>query len=341
MSGAERRATLAAVAREAGVSVPTVSKVVNGRTDVAPQTRARISALLASHGYVGRATAAPTGVRTVDLVFDAMETPNNLKILKGALAAAAAEDVDVVVGLVPEDPRGAAWARRTASAHREGIVLVTSSITSKQWQHFVERGIPIVTIDPVDVPSPEIPSVGATNFHGGMEATAHLTGLGHRRVGFIEGPPERGVSIARLHGYQAALSRAGIAPDPELVRAGPFTFDAGFTAAADLLSRPDRPTALFACNDTLALGAIEAARTLGLRIPEDVSVVGFDDMPVSQWSAPPLTTVRQPFAEMGSVAMRRLLRLAGGAPLDSPRVELAAELIIRKSTGRNLESFEH
>jgi LacI family transcriptional regulator len=331
---AERRATLAAVAREAGVSVPTVSKVVNGRTDVAPDTRARISALLTRHGYVGRGQSPRAGVRTVDLVFDAMETPNNLKILKGAIDAAAAEDVDVVVGLVPEDPRGAAWARRTASAHREGIVLVTSSITSKQWQHFVERGIPIVTIDPVDVPSAEIPSVGATNFQGGMAAVAHLTGLGHRRIGFIEGPPERGVSIARLHGYQAALTTAGLVGDPGLVRAGPFTFSAAFTAAADLLSRPDRPTALFACNDTLALGAIEAARTLSLRIPEDVSIVGFDDMPVSQWSAPPLTTVRQPFAEMGRVAMRRLLRLSAGGQLDSQRVELATELIIRKSTSK-------
>ncbi|MFF5085374.1 LacI family DNA-binding transcriptional regulator [Actinoplanes sp. NPDC000266] len=326
MSGDQRRATLAAVAREAGVSVPTVSKVVNGRTDVAPETRARIAALLTRHGYVGRAqTAAAAGVRTVDLVFDGMETPNNLKILKGALSAAAEEDVDVVVGLAPARPQG---------AHREGIVLVTSSITAAQWQHFSKRGIPIVTIDPHDVPSAEVPSVGATNFQGGMEATAHLTGLGHRRVGFIEGPPERGVSIARLHGYQAALSQAGVAHDPGLVRAGPFTFDAAFTAGISLLTSENRPTAIFACNDTLALGAMEAARTLGLRIPEDVSVVGFDDMPVTQWSAPPLTTVRQPFAEMGRVAMRRLLRLAAGESLDSPRVELATELIVRKSTSK-------
>ncbi|SNY60904.1 LacI family DNA-binding transcriptional regulator [Paractinoplanes atraurantiacus] len=326
MSGDQRRATLAAVAREAGVSVPTVSKVVNGRTDVAPETRARIAALLTRHGYVGRAqAAAPAGVRTVDLVFDGMETPNNLKILKGAIGAAAEEDVDVVVGLAPARPQ---------SAHREGIVLVTSSITSEQWQHFTERGIPIVTIDPHDVPSAEVPSVGATNFQGGMEATSHLTGLGHRRIAFIEGPPERGVSIARLHGYQAALSQAGVAYDPELVKAGPFTFDAAFTAGIALLTSENRPTAIFACNDTLALGAMEAARTLGLRIPSDVSVVGFDDMPVTQWSAPPLTTVRQPFTEMGRVAMRRLLRLAAGEPLDSPRIELATELIVRKSTSK-------
>ncbi|MEU8817403.1 substrate-binding domain-containing protein [Actinoplanes sp. NPDC048796] len=325
MSTDQQRATLAAVAREARVSLSTVSKVVNERTDVAPETRARVAALLKRHGYVRRQQAAPAGVRSVDLVFDGMETPNNLKILKGAIDAAAEENVDVVVGLAPARPH---------SAHRAGIVLVTSSITAEQWQHFTRRGVPIVTIDPHDVPSAEVPSVGATNFQGGMEATAHLTGLGHRRIAFIEGPPERGVSIARLHGYRAALSQAGVEHDPGLVQAGPFTFDAGFAAGTALLSSANRPTAIFACNDTLALGAMEAARTLGLRIPSDVSVIGFDDMPVTQWSAPPLTTVRQPFSQMGRVAMRRLLRLAAGERLESPRIELATELIVRKSTSK-------
>jgi LacI family transcriptional regulator len=329
----ERRATLAAVAREAGVSVPTVSKVVNGRTDVAPETRTRIGVLLAQHGYVARGPGGSQPVaRTVDLVFDAMETPNNLEIIRGAIEAASAEQVDVVVGLVPDDPLGAGWARRTANAHREGVVLVTSTVTSQQWRHFSDQDIPIVTIDPVNIPSPEIPSVGATNFNGGMEATGHLIGLGHRRIGFVEGPPEAMVSIARRHGYHAALSRAGLALEPELIRPGPFTFDAGFTAAAELLALTERPTALFAANDAQALGAIEAARTLGLRVPEDVSVVGFDDMTASRWSAPPLTTVRQPLAEMGRVAMQRLLRLVAGEQLTSPRIELATQLVIRKST---------
>jgi LacI family transcriptional regulator len=327
------RATLAAVARAAGVSVPTVSKVLNGRTDVAADTRARIEALLQQHGYVARGLGGTQStVRTVDLVFDAMQTPNNLEIVRGALEAAAADDVDVVVGIAPDDPLGAAWARRMAAAQREGLILVTSSINPQQWRHFAEQGIPVVTIDPVNVPSAEVPSVGATNFSGGMEATGHLLDLGHRRVGFVEGPPEAMVSIARLHGYHAALSQRGLVADAGLMRAGPFTFDAGFAAAEQLLARADRPTALFASNDLQALGAIEAARTLGLLVPEDVSVVGFDDMPAAQWSAPPLTTVRQPFAEMGRVAMRRLLRRIAGEELTSPRVELATQLILRKST---------
>ncbi|MFI5896742.1 LacI family DNA-binding transcriptional regulator [Actinoplanes sp. NPDC051513] len=328
-----QRATLSAVAREAGVSVPTVSKVVNGRTDVAPETRARIETLLVRHGYVARgAGGAQPAARTVDLVFDAMHTPNNVEMLRGALEAAASEDVDVVVGIVPDDPLGASWARRMAAAHREGMILVTSSINSQQWRHFAEQHIPIVTIDPVNLPGPDVPSVGATNFNGGMAATGHLLELGHRRIGFVEGPPGAMMSLARLHGHHAALSRAGLASDPGLIAPGGFSFDGGFAAATRLLESPGRPTALFASNDSQAFGALEAARTLGLRVPQDVSVIGFDDTPAARWSAPPLTTVRQPFAEMGRVAMRRLLRLVAGEELTSPRVELATDLVVRKST---------
>lgn len=157
MTGASaRRATLAAVASAAGVSVPTVSKVVNGRTDVAPETRARIGALLAQHGYIARGPGgAQSAVRTVDLTFDAMRTPNNLAIIRGAIEAASAEDVDVVVGLVPNDPLGAEWARRVATGQREGMILVTSKINDQQWRQFLEKNIPVVTIDPVNIPSPD------------------------------------------------------------------------------------------------------------------------------------------------------------------------------------------
>src|SRR4051812_16575060 len=158
-----QRATLSAIAKEAGVSVPTVSKVVNGRTDVAPETRSRIETLLVSHGYVARgAGGVQPATRAVALVFDAMQTTNNLEILRGALEAASAESIDVVVDVVPDDPLGAAWAGQMAAARREGMILVTSSINSQQWRHFVEQQIRIVTIDPVNLPSADLPSVGAT-----------------------------------------------------------------------------------------------------------------------------------------------------------------------------------
>lgn len=331
----QKRATLAAIAEAAGVSVPTVSKVVNGRTDVAPETRERVAALLARNGYVAR---RPGGTRpaghSVAVVFDAMRAMNNLETLRGLLEAGAAGGVDVVVDVLPDDPLDAMWARRTTAGRRAGVILVTTGITGQQWRHFTEQGIPVVMIDPVNLPGPEVPSVGASNFNGGMTATGHLLELGHRRVGFIEGPPAKMMSIARLHGYRAALAQAGLAVEPELTVAGEFSFDGGFAAASRLLALRPRPTAIFASNDLQAFGAIEAARTLGLRVPQDLSLVGFDDTPAAQWSAPPLTTVRQPFAEMGRVAMRSLVQLADGGELASPRVELATELIVRKSTAR-------
>jgi LacI family transcriptional regulator len=332
-NGSPRRVTLTTVARAAGVSVPTVSKVVNGRSDVAPETRARIQQLLAEHGYAAR-TAPPesSAAPTVAMAFDAMRTPNNLERIRGAAEAAAGAGAHVVVEIVPDEARGSAWAERVAGAQHRGLILVTTRVTLPLQTAFARVGVPVVLIDPVDFPHLNVPSVGATNFNGGLEATEHLLALGHRRVGFIQGPPDALVSVARLHGYHATLSRAGIDADPVLMRSGGFTFEAGLEAGNELLSLSRRPSAVFASNDLQALGVLEAARAHSLRVPEHLSVVGFDDMAPAQWSAPPLTTVRQPFAEMGRVAVQNLLRLVEGVTLAAPRVELATQLVVRAST---------
>jgi LacI family transcriptional regulator len=138
--------------------------------------------------------------------------------------------------------------------------------------------------------------------------------------------------MARVHGYHAALSQAKIATDPTLVRDGEFTFDAGLRAGMDLLTQANRPTAVFASNDLQALGLIEAARCCNLRIPDDLSVVGFDDMAPARWASPPLTTVQQPFAEMGRTAVQNLMQLIAGEKLATPRVELATHIVVRQST---------
>lgn len=328
-----RRVTLGAVARSAGVSIATVSKVINGRSDVAPATRARIQAALLDHDYVARGLGGvPQGGRSLELVFDALETPNNLEIVRGVTEAVADTGIAVVVGVLPDDPLGAEWARRIANAQREGVILVTSALSQQQRKHFTETGVPLVLIDPVNIPDNSLPSIGATNFSGGMDAARHLTELGHRRIGMVEGRAGALCGVARLHGYHAALAAAGIPADPDLIRPGDFTFQSGYQAGLDLLALPDPPTAVFAANDPEALGVMAAARVRGLRIPEDLSVVGFDDMSPSRWASPPLTTVRQPFAEMGRAAADALLRLAAGDTLNSTRVELATTLVVREST---------
>ena len=182
------------------------------------------------------------------------------------------------------------------------------------------------------VPDTDVPAIGATNWAGGLAATEHLLSLGHRRIGAIAGPGDYLCSRARTDGYRSALERAGIKFNPTLVRHGDFQHEAGFVCGGELLGLPEPPTAIFAGSDQQAFGLYEAARQRGLRIPQDLSVVGFDDLPVSRWVPPPLTTVRQPLDEMGRAAAQMLGDLIEGRPLRSSRVELSTELIIREST---------
>ncbi|MFG1667883.1 LacI family DNA-binding transcriptional regulator [Streptomyces sp. Y7] len=327
------RTTLTGIAEAAGVSVATVSKVVNGRSDVSPETRERVERLLVEHDYVARGPGgAQSPVRTIDLTFDQLTNPNNLVITQGVTEAAAEAGVDVVIGTAPDDPLGATWARKITNAGREGVILVTSELTQQQRAQFTQADIPLVLIDPMNVPDESVPSIGATNFSGGMDATEHLLKLGHRRIAMIEGRHDAVCNTARLHGYQAALIGAGLTPDPLLIKRGAFRFEPAYEAALELFALDEPPTAVFAGNDLEAFGVIEAARVRGLRVPEDVSVVGFDDTAAAGTSAPPLTTVRQPFVEIGRAALRTLLRLAAGEPLDSHRVELATQLVVRAST---------
>src|SRR6516164_8054158 len=329
----ERRTTLAAIAAEAGVSLPTVSKVVNGRPDVAAATRARVEQLLDQHQY------ARTGLRRlrrsglIDLVFNGLDSPWAVEILRGVEEWGAAHETAVAVSSVRHgDARPASWTSALASHHTDGVMLVTTTLTDASLVQLRSAGIPLIVIDPANTPPPDIPSVGATNWAGGLAATEHLLGLGRRRISAITGPIDYLCSLARVDGYRSALERAGAQFDPALVRYGDFHHEGGFARAVELLDLPEPPTAIFAGSDQQAFGVYEAARQHGLRIPEDLSVVGFDELPVARWASPPLTTVRQPLAEMGSAAAQMLGELIEGVPLRSNRVELSTELIVREST---------
>lgn len=174
--------------------------------------------------------------------------------------------------------------------------------------------------------------MGATNWAGGLSATEHLTRLGHRRIAVIGGPSHLLCSRARIDGYRNAMEPAGIGVDPELTLAGTCHHDAGFAGAMDLMTRPEPPAAIFAGKDAQAMGVYEAARQRGLRVPTDLSVVGFDDLPQSRWLAPPLTTIWQPLDEMARTATRMLVGLLGGTEPKPSRVELATTLIVRESS---------
>jgi LacI family transcriptional regulator len=323
-----RRTTLAAVARLAGVSVATVSKVVNGRSDVAPETRSRVRELLRRYDYVTPVVRRSEARLTVEVQFAGDLKPYVAEALDGVVAAATELGVSVVISQPDHGPR---WARDLVALGRRALIAVTSVYTTAYLDALTKAGLPLVVLDPLHLPHSEVNSVGSTNFAGGFAATRHLLGLGHRRIAYVGGPAVAAANQARAHGYRAAMeSREQPVPDA-YVRSGEFSYQTGLVGAAALLDLAEPPTAVFAGNDEIALGVVETARTRGLRVPEELSVVGFDDTLLARVASPPLTTVRQPLREMGGVALRTALRLADGEKLDSHHVELATELVVRDS----------
>jgi len=209
---------------------------------------------------------------------------------------------------------------------------VVSEVSAADISALARVHLPIVVIDPINMPRSRVISVGSTNFTGGFTATQHLLDLGHRRIAYIGGPATAACNQARMHGYRSSMEAAGAAITKGYVRNGRFSYADGLTEGAALLALGQPPTAIFAANDETALGVLEAARTRGLRIPDDLSVVGFDDTEVARLASPPLTAVAQPLRKMGAVALRTALRLAAGERVDSHHVELATELVVREST---------
>jgi LacI family xylobiose transport system transcriptional regulator len=328
----ESTATLAEIARAAGVSAPTVSKVLNGRADVAPGTRTRVEELLLLHGY-RRRRGSTAQSQLIDLVFHELDSSWAMEVVRGVENVAREEGLSLVLSesagrLTP----GQTWVDGVLARRPVGVILVLSDLTAAQRAQLTSRNIPFAVVDPAGDPGDDVPSVGTTNWQGGLAATRHLTGLGHRRIGVISGPSRMMCSRARVDGYRAAMETAGLPVDPDLVREGEFSHEDGYTAALELLRLPEPPTAVFAGNDLQALGVYEAARELGLRIPGDLSVVGFDDLPLTRWIGPPLTTVRQPLIEMAETAARLVLDLGRGRQPATTRVDLATNLVVRSST---------
>jgi LacI family transcriptional regulator len=338
MSTTEPRTTLATVAATAGVSVATVSKVLNGRRDVAPATRARVQEILRTHDYGGRLKTFERHP-TIELTFRGKIGCYSSEIIQGVATAAAELGVAVTIGVKSVDQRpsatleAATWARNLAVNGRRAVIAVTDELAEHEIAALARVRLPLVVIDPMNVPSRDVVSVGSTNFRGGQVAARHLVDLGHRRIAYLGGRASAECSQARLGGFRSALETAGVALPDEYVHSTPdFHYEDGIRAAPLLLSLRQRPTAIFAASDELARGVIEAARSVGLSVPGDLSIVGFDDTEIARIASPPLTTVRQPLQEMGAVALRTVLRLVAGEKIDANHVELATELVVREST---------
>jgi LacI family transcriptional regulator len=328
IAGKPSKVTLAHVAAAAGVSVPTVSKVVHGRADVAVETRSKVEALLAEYNYETPRRAERSAL--IEIVFTDLN-PWSVEIIRGAEKAACADGYRLVVSVLAGEAEAEEWLARLPAGGTDGVILVLTELSPVHRARLAALHVPVVIVDPVGQPDPRIPTIGAANWAGALTATEHLIELGHRRIGTITGRPSLLCSQARLDGYRAALDQAGIPADPDLVCTGDFEFRAALDAASEMLDLPDPPTAIFAGNDFEAMGVYEAARLHGLRIPDDLSVVGFDDLPMSAWVSPPLTTVMQPLAQMAAMAAQVVMD--GTMDRSNNRVELSTSLVIRASTG--------
>lgn len=329
--------TLAVVARAAGVSVPTASKVVNGREDVAPETRRRVTEALDRLGYVRkpRFDAAKTP-GLVDLVVHSLDSSWSGAVLQGVEAAAHDAGLEVVVSAGLTRTRGGrperGWLDKLIARGSSGVLFNLAELTASQYAWLEQHSVPFVMIDPVLDPPPGVVSVGAANWHGGVLATEHLLALGHERIAVVAGHQRKMCSTARVAGYRSALAAAGVRHRPEYVRHAGFDEGLARHRMLELLDLPERPTAVFVCSDRMALGVYEALAERGLSVPAEMSVVGFDDLPEARWIAPALTTIRQPLSEMAATALHLLVRMMDGERPESTRTELSTRLVERAST---------
>lgn len=330
------RPRLETVATLAGVSIATASKVLNGHPDVAAATRQRVEEAVASLGYRSPSARRSQQRRTVEFMVDKLTSPYAMEVLRGVTLAAEEHDIDVVVGRFQQQrdtgAAQAAWIQRLVAAQRIGAVVVTAEVDPSSYRSITESRLPVVVIDPLQVTNPDLVSVASTNWTGGRTATEHLIGLGHTRLAMVGGPARSISAAARVDGFRSACAEAGIEIDPRHVQQVVFDHDAALAVADEWFRSDGRPTGIVASSDAQAMGVLEAARVHGIRVPADLSLVGYDDTYVASWANPPLTCVHQPLQDIGRVALRTLVQLERRERPDSNHIELATTFVVRDST---------
>ena len=329
------RATMKDIADRVGVSVATVSRVLNGRPDVSRKTRELVLEAVRESGPVPGSARRIAATRTglVGVTVPVVQYEYYGLILGGISEAIYEQGLRLALCATRyEHVRERTLVERLVHDATDGGLLVMPTESPDELLSLHRQGYPFVVIDPREELPDGIPSVSAANVSGAKEAVDHLVGLGHTRIAAITGPRELASMEHRFSGYCAALASAGVLPDPDLVHRGNLDLPSGHAAATALLALKDPPTAIFAFNDNMAVGAIHAARDRGLDVPRDLSVVGFDALDASRIVTPTLTTMRQPLEEMGRLAVRLLLSVIEGPRTEAMRVELATALVPGAST---------
>lgn len=333
MSRSRFPVTIRDVAEQAGVSISTVSRVLNDKDDVASDTYEKVQSVIRELGYTSSLAARSMRSRrtnVIGLIVPDVEDSFTIQVMKGVNREIMERDYDLLIYT-----SGSIKKQSAADRERHFVALLNGSITDAiimvtPAATSFSTAAPVVAVDPNNQ-SPDCPAVIATNHAGVVTAMEYLIELGHRRIGFIGGRPDLQSAQQRFEGYQDALARAGLAQDPDLIVVGDFTPETSHECACQLLLLDERPTAILAANDQSAFGAMAAAREMGLRIPKDLSVVGFDNIPEAAHSNPPLTTIDQFVDKMGTVAVEMVIDLVQGQHLDGFLYTMPTELVIRDS----------
>jgi LacI family transcriptional regulator len=334
----KKRLTIAEVAREAGVSSQTVSRVMNDRPDVAPETRERVKQVINQLGYQPSAIArslASQRTRTLGLITADFSDYFFTQVIAGAEVEARKHGYFFMLGSTERNPQDEPeYIRLLTERHVAGILFARPS-TEPDDRHLLgllRDGVPVVTTA-YYIPGADLTVVDVDNADGAQQATHYLLECGRRQVAMITGPATWKSVHDRTKGYNLALAAAGITLDPGLIAKGDWSYQSGYRAMGELLGRGVSFSAVFAQNDQMAIGAIRSLREAGRRVPDDVAVVGYDDIPVAEYCDPPLTTIRQPMQEVGKVATRLLIQAIEQPGMDRGEVLLKAELIRRRSCG--------
>lgn len=336
----KRAVTIKDVARVSGVSYTTVSRVLTGFEFVKERTRQRVMEAAETLGYVANPHARSLvggSSRIIGLLVPNLDNGYVGTIMQGIDIALAQANYDLVLYTSHRHPdKESYYVRAITNGLTDGLLLVAPLVPASYIEALREQDFPYVLIDQADA-TESSNVVEATNWQGAYDASQYLIQLGHTRIAFIKGSPVVRSAIDRLEGYKAALADNSIAALEELVIEGDYQQQTAYESVQSLLqSQQPAPTAIFASNDLSAFGAIDAVREYGLRIPDEISIIGFDDVPQASFIFPKLTTVRQPLEEMGQVAVKILLERITNQSKSPQRVALATKLIIRDSCGRTI-----
>jgi LacI family transcriptional regulator len=327
--------TIKDIAREAGVSIATVSRTMNGEDGVGRETRERIQAIARRLNYFPNLSARSLvaqkphalGIvipRTSEFAFS---NPYYAEILKGIGEKTNESGQYLVLSFLREED----YARMYHSCLAAGIIVLANRIEDPGVNHARKSRIPMVLI-PGDPLKPDVPSVDGDNYDGVRQAIHHLAQLGHRDIALFRGPMNSKYSIERRDAFQRAMKRHSLPFREDWVIEYDFTQEGGFLEMKKLLALENRPTALLLMNDFSALGVLRAAKESGVRVPEEISLIGFGDVPSASMTDPPLTTLREPFQTMGYRAADMLLKMIQGRRFSPKHIVLPVELVIRKST---------